>query len=421
MKKTFKPLVFTVTFCLTASFARLSAFSASAPALPGANRMPRHIVCNSLSDEAVNYYSGDYSYDKLSALEGAKNTSTSYEAMQNNALFKKLHELMTATQTFNTTYSGYKSGSLAYYWANTDAVEQSDTYVMFYSDVLADGSVTMNREHIWPKSRASFYTKLGGADLHHLRPSVASVNIAKSNHTFGNIKSVYQSGYKEGKLNGETVYYSYPSEDLFECKDDVKGDVARILLYVYCRWEQPNLYTSMTENLPPLDPDDDADSGEKVIESLDTLLSWCAQDPVDSWEMERNDLTERVQGNRNVFIDYPELAWQLFDRDIPNDAVTPNRQGCEHTDKNGDGICDSCKKELDSTPSSLLGDCDGDGAVSISDATAIQRKIANIEAGVFIFEAADVDRDGMITIRDATAIQRYASGFANTGNIGKKI
>ncbi|MBQ9680339.1 MAG: endonuclease [Ruminococcus sp.] len=31
----------------------------------------------------------------------------------------------------------------------------------------------------------------------------------------------------------------YSKADLFECKDNVKGDVARILLYIYCRWEQP--------------------------------------------------------------------------------------------------------------------------------------------------------------------------------------
>ena len=93
-------------------------------------------------------------------------------AMQNNALFDALHDLMADTHTFYTTYSGYQEGSLAYYWAVTDSVAGSDSYVMFYSDLSpSDEGVRLNREHIWPKSRASYATSFGGADLHHLRPS----------------------------------------------------------------------------------------------------------------------------------------------------------------------------------------------------------------------------------------------------------
>ena len=29
----------------------------------------------------------------------------------------------------------------------------------------------MSREHVWPKSRASFMQQNGGSDLHHLRPA----------------------------------------------------------------------------------------------------------------------------------------------------------------------------------------------------------------------------------------------------------
>ncbi len=40
--------------------------------------------------------------------------------------------------------------------------------------------------------------------------------------------------------------------------------------------------------------------------------------------MERNDLVQNVQGNRNVFIDYPELAWYLFSLTPPIDMQTPS-------------------------------------------------------------------------------------------------
>ena len=42
------------------------------------------------------------------------------------------------------------------------------------------------------------------------------------------------------------------------------------------------------------------------------LLRWNEADPVDSWEMNRNNVIEGIQGNRNPFIDHPELASVLF-------------------------------------------------------------------------------------------------------------
>ena len=97
------------------------------------------------------------------------------------------------------------------------------------------------------------------------------------------------------------------------------------MLYVYVRWEEPNLFEKDTT--PTIGPSDNANDGVKVIEDLDTLLEWCEIDPVDQWEMTRNDLTQNVQGNRNVFIDYPEFAWLLFSEDVPAGYNTPSDNG----------------------------------------------------------------------------------------------
>ena len=64
----------------------------------------------------------------------------------------------------------------------------------------------------------------------------------------------------------------------------------------------------------------------------------------------------------------------------------------------------------------LYGDVDGDGRVSINDATAIQRHLAEIEGfileeGTDAFKAADVDGDGKITVDDVSTIQRYLAEF----------
>ena len=72
--------------------------------------------------------------------------------------------------------------------------------------------------------------------------------------------------------------------------------------------------------------------------------------------------------------------------------------------------------------SNMLGDADGDGSVSIIDATIIQRKLAdftvNNPENVAIL--GDVTRDELDII-DATCIQRYLAGFENNYNIGSKI
>ena len=68
----------------------------------------------------------------------------------------------------------------------------------------------------------------------------------------------------------------------------------------------------------------------------------------------------------------------------------------------------------------LLGDADGDGDVTILDATAIQRKLAALSTE-FVEAAADADGDSELTILDATAIQRYLAGLSSNENIGKPV
>ncbi len=272
------------------------------------NSGTRHVVCTALSSQANAYYTGSNTFDSVSAL------SASASDPMNSAMFQKLHTLMQTTMTRTVSYS-----SLTSYWPYTDANNKSSNPVLFYSDEL---SSSFNREHVWPKSRASFKESYGGSDLHHLRPTNTQVNSTRSNFTFGNVKGVLSS-FQTYAYGGKTVLWYSSSADRVEVNDNIKGDVARILLYVWCRWEEPNLYDNASN--PVVGPGDDKNDGKKVIESLDTLLQWMKIDPVDTWEMSRNDQCENVQGNRNVFIDYPEYAWLLFGRTVPEDYTTPSK------------------------------------------------------------------------------------------------
>lgn len=74
-------------------------------------------------------------------------------------------------------------------------------------------------------------------------------------------------------------------------------------------------------------------------------------------------------------------------------------------------------------PKILYGDVDGDGIISIQDATMIQKFGVGIntpEVGSDLFELADVNDDGRISILDVTCIQKYlVGGYTNTGLVGK--
>ena len=342
---------------VTALFAGLTTASAK-------NTLLRGTVCNELSSKAKAYYTGNYTYSSMSTLQGGTPDKTTGKvsslATTNTAMYQRLQTLMTDTMTDKVSYN-----SLTSYWPTTD------NNILFYSNVK-DGSY--NREHVWPKSRASFYKKNGGCDLHHLRPTNSVINSTRSNYTMGNVKDEIP-GHSTKDYKGTTVLWYSSGRDLVEVADYVKGDVARIFLYVYVRWGQPNLFENVSKsNLPAFDSDDKDNNGIKVIESLDTLLEWCEIDPVDTWEMTRNDETQAVQGNRNVFIDYPEYAWLLFGQDIPTDMPTPSGEAknatpaCTHTNVDRQTkeatcteagyertVCQACRKNLWNTVKPALG------------------------------------------------------------------
>ena len=69
----------------------------------------------------------------------------------------------------------------------------------------------------------------------------------------------------------------------------------------------------------------------------------------------------------------------------------------------------------------ILGDVDGDGEVTIIDATCIQRKLAGLPNSVYFEEREDADGDKELTIVDATFIQRWLAGLPSYDNIGKPL
>lgn len=153
-----------------------------------------------------------------------------------------------------------------------------------------------NREHTWAKSHGNFGTSKGpGTDIHHLRPTDVQVNGLRGNLDFDNGGSPVKGC--DGCLK---------TTNSFEPPDNVKGDVARILFYMATRYEQGDKVD--------LELNDKLSNGSAPYHGeISTLLKWHAQDPVDGFERNRNNVIQKWQGNRNPFIDHPEwvkLIWE---------------------------------------------------------------------------------------------------------------
>ncbi len=189
----------------------------------------------------------------------------------------------------------------------TDCDTTDATHViLFYTGWSVDAAQEYNngegwnREHIWAKSRGDFGTAPGpGTDIHHLRPADISVNSARSNRWFDEADEPY---YDDGINTG---CYTSSTRWVWEPRDAVKGDVARMIFYMATRYEgengEPDL--EMIDYIP-----DDRYTTDPIHALESTLLKWHKEDPVDNFERHRNEVIYSYQHNRNPFIDHPEYA-----------------------------------------------------------------------------------------------------------------
>ncbi|OII61972.1 ribonuclease [Streptomyces sp. CC53] len=175
--------------------------------------------------------------------------------------------------------------------------------ILLYSGISRSKSLNggdlgdWNREHVWAKSHGGFGTSTGpGTDLHHLRPTDVRVNSIRGNKDFD--------------WGGSTVSGAagnYTDADSFEPRDAVKGDVARMILYMAVRYEGEDYW-------PDLEPNNSVNNGSAPYHGrLSVLKQWNEMDPPDAFEKRRNDVIHQsYQGNRNPFIDHPEWVEAIW-------------------------------------------------------------------------------------------------------------
>ena len=132
---------------------------------------------------------------------------------------------MTDTHSKTTSYANCKD------YANITDCENNNTanittlytsYSTSHSEYNSGNG--WNREHVWPQSLGGFSTSGAGADLHHIRPSENKTNGDRGNLKYGNVSGGSASkGNLSGIVGGTKGTY-------YEPLDEVKGDVARIIL-----------------------------------------------------------------------------------------------------------------------------------------------------------------------------------------------
>lgn len=201
----------------------------------------------------------------------------------------------------NSSYSGLRS---AYKYTDVDP-ENENNIILYYTGEsrafkYGDSSAfqgSINREHVWPQSR---YASLGKKqhnspydDIYNVRPSDKNTNSSRGN-------GLFDYGLNEPAL------------------DEYKGDVARVLLYVATRYTTLSLVDNTT-------------GGNNSMGKLSTLLEWNLKYPVTDAEIRRNNGGEKVQNNRNPFVDNPHFACAIWGS--TNDATKKACQSSTPTDE----------------------------------------------------------------------------------------
>ena len=153
-----------------------------------------------------------------------------------------------------------------------------------------------NREHSVPQSWFG-----GGnikSDVVHVLPTDGYVNNRRGNLPLAEVNNVTYASNNNYSLAGSCKTAGY-SGTVFEPNDEIKGDMARIYLYMVTCYQ-----------------DKCTSWGHDVFSSqnngftnwyINMLMRWSKQDPVDEREIARNNAVQEVQGNRNPFVDYPGL------------------------------------------------------------------------------------------------------------------
>ena len=257
----------------------------------------------------------------------------------------------------------------------------------------------INREHIWAKSHGFQANGAGGArgDPMHLWAANGYANNIHSNYFFAFVdktRSYEDCGDKYSSVPNNLRGYSKNAggnEKVFEPQDSDKGDIARAVFYMVARYNNyANAVSGFDTNNPNLvlvnDLSENSVTGTSSANTpygmglLRDLLAWNKLDPVDEYEIHRNNLLyKNFTNNRNPFIDFPSWAdsiWGTANLDGTNynstitTSVSPSTDPINAIESNTFGISThSLNLEVNDTAEIYATNADGNISWSINDNT----------------------------------------------------
>lgn len=288
-----------------------------------AGPLPTNVNVSINTDTQVNAYYAGVSGLKGDALLGKLHTiikdheETSYSSA---SLIYKIIER-------NWDLSSLSAGELSNFDYDKDMPYLRKLYADYNDDInKADlyknpnaTLVSFEKEHIWAQSLGQFGRTYGaGSDLHALWAADTKGNSpAHSNYNFATpVIGITNYNNDHGTYVGRNGYIHGSTEKVFEPLDQYKGDIARAMFYMPARYY---IYVDATRPKLQLVNGSPAaltasPSQPGLAGDLATLLEWNKLDPVDDYEIRRNNLIyNNYQGNRNPFIDHPEWADIAYD------------------------------------------------------------------------------------------------------------
>lgn len=207
--------------------------------------------------------------------------------------------------------SGSKKTWDAFYYTDRDTntnqvLDMYSNNVRYFNPERPTASVAeFDIEHMLPKSWWGGDVNPAYCDLFHLVPGDYSANRSKSNHAPG-IPS--DSTFNNGSfVTGSGAAYGLAR--VFCPADEYKGDFARAYFYIaVCYGDSLHWLTSGEPGVAMTN--EGWQEFRPWLRNL--LLEWHRVDPVSQKELDRAVEVNKIQGNRNPFIDYPELAEYIW-------------------------------------------------------------------------------------------------------------
>ena len=251
----------------------------------------------------------------------AKDPTPCPSGYYDNALNKSDQALLTALYNIITSHTniGYDGLWAAY----TDTDTNSDGYYIdmysnydkyTYSNKCGSYSAIgdcINREHSVPKSWWGGGKQAQYSDIFNIVPTDGYVNNQRSNYPYGVCEGgirLTNGQYVAKGRKGTSTHAGY-SGVVFEPDDEYKGDFARAYFYlaacynnVISNWTQSGGNVFFAGNSYPV----------FTTYAINLLMEWHRLDPVSEKETTRNCYAHSWQGNRNPFIDHPELAEHIW-------------------------------------------------------------------------------------------------------------